>query len=74
MTILTVGAAVVGGNGAGIRFQAGNLAITNSWFHNNQDGILGGTGTGIIAVTRLPPFRKARKYRVKAPEPALKKT
>jgi hypothetical protein len=29
-----------GGNGAGIRFEAGNLSISNSWFHDNQNGIL----------------------------------
>lgn len=34
------GAAVPDGNGAGIRFQSGNLSIVNSWFHDNQDGIL----------------------------------
>ncbi|MBV8094557.1 MAG: right-handed parallel beta-helix repeat-containing protein [Acetobacteraceae bacterium] len=27
-------------NGAGIRYQGGNLVITNSWFHDNQDGLL----------------------------------
>ena len=40
-------------NGAGIRYQAGNLTITNSYFHDNQDGILAtplvrGTGTVTI--------------------------
>jgi hypothetical protein len=34
------GAQVVDGNGAGIRYEAGNLTITNSYFHNNQEGIL----------------------------------
>lgn len=34
------GAVVPDGNGAGIRFEAGDLTINNSWFHNNQDGIL----------------------------------
>jgi hypothetical protein len=34
------GAQVADGNGAGIRYEAGNLTITNSYFHNNQDGIL----------------------------------
>src|SRR6185437_2069359 len=33
------GAQVADGNGAGIRYETGNLAITNSYFHNNQDGI-----------------------------------
>ena len=35
------GAAVADGNGAGIRYQAGNLTITNSYFHDNQEGLLG---------------------------------
>ena len=34
------GAAVPDGNGAGIRYEGGNLTITNCYFHNNQDGIL----------------------------------
>jgi hypothetical protein len=29
-----------GNNGAGIRYQNGNLTLTNDYFHNNQDGIL----------------------------------
>ena len=35
------GAKVADHNGAGIRYQAGNLTITNSYFHDNEDGILG---------------------------------
>ncbi len=47
------GAKVADGNGAGVRFQAGNLTITDSYFHNNQDGILGGTGgIGTITIRR----------------------
>src|SRR5690348_8901909 len=34
------GAQVADGNGAGIRYEAGNLTIANSYFHNNQEGIL----------------------------------
>jgi hypothetical protein len=34
------GAKVADKNGAGIRYQAGNLTITNCYFHNNQEGIL----------------------------------
>jgi hypothetical protein len=30
-----------GSNGAGIRYQAGNLTITNCYFAHNQDGLLG---------------------------------
>ena len=35
------GAAVPDGNGAGIRYEAGNLVVKNSLFVNNQNGILG---------------------------------
>lgn len=34
------GAAVADGNGAGVRYQGGNLTVTNSYFHDNQDGLL----------------------------------
>lgn len=34
------GATVADQNGAGIRYQGGNLTITNSAFFNNQDGLL----------------------------------
>jgi Ca2+-binding RTX toxin-like protein len=34
------GSAVSSGNGAGIRYQGGNLTVTNSYFHDNQNGIL----------------------------------
>ena len=40
------GAQVADGNGAGIRFEAGALTIQNSYFHDNQDGILGGVVSG----------------------------
>jgi hypothetical protein len=40
------GAKVSDNNGAGIRYQAGNLTITNSYFHNNQDGLLAATYNG----------------------------
>ncbi len=32
--------AKAGGNGAGIRYQSGNLTLNQDWFHNNQDGLL----------------------------------
>lgn len=35
------GAHVADGNGAGIRYESGNLSVINSYFHDNQDGILG---------------------------------
>lgn len=34
------GTQVPDGNGAGIRYQGGHLVITNSSFHDNQDGLL----------------------------------
>ncbi len=36
------GAQVPDGNGAGIRYESGNLTVNNCYFHDNQDGILGG--------------------------------
>ncbi|MBS0643581.1 MAG: Hint domain-containing protein [Proteobacteria bacterium] len=48
------GAAVsdaAGGNAAGIRYEGGNLVINNCYFHDNQNGLLGGAdlnGTIII--------------------------
>ena len=44
------GAAVPDGNGAGIRYQAGNLTLTNSYVHDNQDGILGGGAAGTVTI------------------------
>jgi hypothetical protein len=34
------GAKVADKNGAGVRYQAGNLTITNSYFHGNENGLL----------------------------------
>ena len=46
------GAQVDDGNGAGIRYEAGNLTIKNSYFHDNEEGILGGTvAGGNVAIT-----------------------
>ncbi len=42
-----------GSNGAGIRYQNGNLTLTNDYFHNNQDGILAtpwNPGTGSVVI------------------------
>jgi hypothetical protein len=42
-----------GANGAGVRYQSGNLTINNSYFHGNQDGLLGTpevNGTGSITI------------------------
>jgi len=46
------GAQVGDQNGAGIRYQGGNLRITNSYFHDNQNGILGGAApNGTISIS-----------------------
>jgi len=39
-----------GANGAGIRYQGGNLTIRNCWFHNNQEGLLGDGVPGTILI------------------------
>lgn len=41
-----------GGNAAGVRYQSGDLIIDNSYFHNNQDGLLANAdATGSISIT-----------------------
>jgi hypothetical protein len=45
------GAVVPDANGAGIRYQNGHLTITNSYFHDNQMGLLAaGVTTGSVTV------------------------
>ncbi len=45
------GARVADMNGAGVRYQGGSLTITNSYFHDNQDGLLAGaSATGSITI------------------------
>ncbi len=45
------GAKVDDQNGAGIRWENGNLTLKNCWFHDNEDGLLSGTiPTGTIAI------------------------
>jgi hypothetical protein len=42
-----------GGNGAGIRYQSGNLTLNDDWFQNSQDGLLATpfvAGTGNITI------------------------
>lgn len=42
----------LGGNGAGIRYQSGNLTINDSYIHDNQDGLLANADTsGTITIT-----------------------
>ena len=50
------GAAVSDGNGAGIRYQGGNLTVTNSYFHDNQNGILAGAVAGGVIKIRNSEF------------------
>jgi hypothetical protein len=46
-----------GGNGAGIRYQGGDLRIEGCYFTDNQDGILGvGDGTGTVAIDKSEFF------------------
>ena len=40
------GATVGSGNGAGIRYEGGKLTIENSYFHDNQEGILAASVAG----------------------------
>ena len=41
-----------GGNGAGIRYQGGNLVLDHVYIHDNQDGLLGAADpTGTITIT-----------------------
>jgi hypothetical protein len=42
------GASVPDLNGAGIRADGGSLTVCNSFFHDNQEGILGGSGNMLI--------------------------
>ncbi len=45
------GATVADGNGAGVRYETGNLTITNCYFHDNQDGLLAAANpTGTISI------------------------
>jgi hypothetical protein len=45
------GAQVADANGAGIRYQAGNLILNNDYFHDNQDGLLSAPNpTGTITI------------------------
>jgi Ca2+-binding RTX toxin-like protein len=45
------GAAVADGNGAGIRYEGGNLVVIDSYFHDNQMGLLAnGDSDGTIRI------------------------
>lgn len=46
------GAAVADGNGAGIRYQGGDLVLDHDYFHDNQDGLLAADNpAGSITIT-----------------------
>ncbi len=50
------GAKVDDQNGAGIRWEGGNLTLRNCWFHDNEDGLLSSTipdGTIVIEHSRF---------------------
>ena len=45
------GAQVSDANGAGIRYEGGNLTLNSCYFHNNEDGLLGGSySTGNLTI------------------------
>lgn len=50
------GARVADDNGAGIRYQSGDLTIRHSYFHGNQDGILGEGGLSATATLEYNVF------------------
>ena len=53
------GAAVADGNGAGIRYEGGNLVIIDSYFHDNQ--------MSLLAAIAIPTARSASSVRNSAP-------
>ena len=48
------GAKVADKNGAGIRYEADNLTVTNSYFHDNEDGLLA-AANALGTITRARP-------------------
>ncbi|WP_270937766.1 right-handed parallel beta-helix repeat-containing protein [Falsiroseomonas oryzae] len=50
------GTRVPDGNGAGIRFEGGNLTILNSHFHHNENGILAGAWANSSITIRNSEF------------------
>ncbi|WP_376097816.1 NosD domain-containing protein [Roseomonas sp. CCTCC AB2023176] len=51
------GARVPDGNGAGIRYQGGDLTVEDSYFHDNQNGILANSSAGGTITIRDSEFR-----------------
>jgi chitodextrinase len=52
------GAKVVDQNGAGIRYEGGDLTIRNSFFHDNENGILGEGGASNTLLIENSIFQK----------------
>ncbi|HZS84706.1 MAG TPA: right-handed parallel beta-helix repeat-containing protein [Stellaceae bacterium] len=52
------GAQVADNNGAGIRWQGGNLSVENCYFHDNQEGILGSDIAGATATISHSEFAR----------------
>ncbi|MBV8169696.1 MAG: hypothetical protein JO021_23115, partial [Alphaproteobacteria bacterium] len=50
------GASASGSNGAGIRWETGNLTVLNSSFHDNQEGILAADNPTGVAVIKNSSF------------------
>ena len=52
------GATVNDRNGAGIRQETGNLTVVNSYFHDNEEGILGGSDPNSVVTIRNSEFAR----------------
>ena len=50
--IIVQNSRVPDGNGAGIRLEGGNLAVSNSLFRNSEEGILTGDGEGSVVIDK----------------------
>jgi hypothetical protein len=47
-----------GGNGAGVRYQSGNLTLEGCYFTDNQDGVMGvGDGSGTVTIDKSEFFQ-----------------
>lgn len=52
------GARAAGSNGAGVRYQSGDLTIRNSYFHGNQNGLMGEGGLAATLVVENTVFEQ----------------
>ena len=55
------GVTVPDGNGAAIRYEGGNLSLTDDYFHDNQEGLLGAADSKRCNYHR--PFRVCQQWR-----------